>query len=371
MAMTIRERVLAVLEGKRADFVPWLGDLDYWATALVGRGLKPEGFQRSQAYLDWHQDLQVGFYLQGYFPFRTILENCKVRDWREGERRFREITTPKGKVRECWQWMPESFTEAPTEHLLKSVADLPAYQWIHANTRYEPDYAFAEERLAYLRKSGAGIMMAYLPKSPLMQMVALDAGIEAVVEMSLDDVGLFEETIAVLKESHDRAARIAVNCPAEALMIPENLSSEVVGPGLFGRYMEPYQREWAAAIKAAGKYSCIHLDGTLKGLLREESQVGLSFIEAMTPAPVGDLAVEEWAGFAGQTDTIFWGGIPGGFFTPLVSDEEFDRHVRAVLAIMRHEPRYVLGVADQVPPDGLESRIRRVAELVDESGRYE
>ena len=34
---------------------------------------------------------------------------------------------------------------------------------------------------------------------------------------------------------------------------------------------------------------------------------------------------------------------------------------------MRSEPRYVLGVADQVPPDGLERRIRRVAELADES----
>ena len=37
---------------------------------------------------------------------------------------------------------------------------------------------------------------------------------------------------------------------------------------------------------------------------------------------------------------------------------------------MRREPRYVLGVADQVPPDGLESRVRRVAEIVDEYGFY-
>jgi hypothetical protein len=35
---------------------------------------------------------------------------------------------------------------------------------------------------------------------------------------------------------------------------------------------------------------------------------------------------------------------------------------------MRREPRYVLGAADQVPPDGLESRVRRVAELVEEFG---
>jgi hypothetical protein len=37
---------------------------------------------------------------------------------------------------------------------------------------------------------------------------------------------------------------------------------------------------------------------------------------------------------------------------------------------MTSSPLYVLGVADQVPPDGLESRVRRVAELVEEYGRY-
>jgi hypothetical protein len=70
----------------------------------------------------------------------------------------------------------------------------------------------------------------------------------------------------------------------------------------------------------------------------------------------------------GNPDSTIWGGIPGVLFTGHVSDEEFDRHVQEILEVMRREPRYVLGVADQVPPDGLESRVRRVAELVDQFG---
>jgi hypothetical protein len=54
----------------------------------------------------------------------------------------------------------------------------------------------------------------------------------------------------------------------------------------------------------------------------------------------------------------------------VVSDEEFDRHVKHVLSVMRQDYRYVLGVADQVPPDALESRVRRVADLVDDFGAY-
>ena len=34
------------------------------------------------------------------------------------------------------------------------------------------------------------------------------------------------------------------------------------------------------------------------------------FIEAMTPAPVGDLPVEEWAGYLAGSKTLAWGGIP-------------------------------------------------------------
>ena len=369
--MTIRESVLTLLHGKQPNKVPWLGDLDYWVTALVGRGQKPQGFQRSPAYIDWHMDLGLGYYLQGYFPFKTVIENCEVKEWKDGPRRYRQITTPRGSLRECWEWMPEHFTEGPIEHLVKSVDDLPAYQYAHAHTRYEPDYDFARQRLEQLRETGAGIMLAYLPKSPLMQLVALDAGIMAVVEMLSDDQKLFAATIEVVKQSHDRAARLAVNSPSEVLMIPENLSSEVVGPALFERFMRPYQSEWASAIKAAGKFSCVHLDGTLKGLLRQECTVGLSFLEALTPAPVGDLPVEKWDDFRGSSSTVLWGGIPGGYFTALVDDAEFDRHVRQVLSVMRRSPRYVLGVADQVPPGGLESRIRRVRELVDEFGVYE
>ena len=93
-------------------------------------------------------------------------------------------------------------------------------------------------------------------------------------------------------------------------------------------------------------------------------------LEALTPYPVGDLKFEDLAGVAGDSKSILWGGLPGVYFTASVSEEEFERQVKQVLSIMVQKPRYVLGVADQVPPDGLESRVRRVSELVDEFGKY-
>lgn len=369
--MTERRRVLTLLSGGRPDRVPWFGDLDYWATALIGRGERPADFKASDDYIAWHRGLRCGFYLQGHFPFRTIVENCRVTEWRDGPARRRRVETPRGALTETWTWLAESFSEAPTERLVKSPDDLPAYRFLFENTRYERDYDLAWKRRQQVGE--AGVVLAYLPKSPFMQMVALDAGIGAVAEIAADAPDELAETLAVVRGAHDVAAGLALNSPAEVLMIPENLSSEVVGPRFYERYVREYHETWCGEAASAGKYSCVHLDGTLKGLLRQVASAGFTFIEAMTPAPVGDLEVEKWAEWAGATDkrTVFWGGLPGVYFTEQVSDEEFERHTKAVLAVMRSAPRYVLGVADQVPPDGLERRVRRVAELADEYGRYE
>jgi len=365
--MSPREQILTLFRGEKPDRIPWFGDLDYWANSLIKRGLKPVDFITSPDYIKWHKDLRVGFYLQGYFPFKPVY-GFEEKTWTEGNRRYRELITPKGNLRECWTYLPASFAEAPAEHLVKSENDLAALRYVYENTHWEPDYDYASRRKEYI--GDQGIMLAYLPRSPLMHLIAVEAGIMAVTYSEAMAPDEFAETINVMKGSFDKAAMLAVNSPAEALMIPENLSSEAVGPIFFNKYMKAYQKEWTGKIKEAGKYSFIHIDGTLEGLLREEASVGFTVLEAMTPKPVGDLGIQEWEAVAGETPSILWGGIPGSYFTPIVNDEEFDRHVTEVLDVMRKSTRYVLGVADQVPPDGLETRIRRVAELVDEYGTY-
>lgn len=366
--MTPRQRVSAVLKGEQPDCVPWFGDLDYWATSLVCRGQKPENFRLSDEYIQWHRDLGVGFYLQGFFPFRTHIERCRVNEYREGHTRIREIETPKGTLRERWQWLEQSFTEGPVEHLVKTPADLSAYIFMHENSFYEADNTIIDIRQDQIGE--AGILLAYVPKSPLMQMVARDAGIMAVMDLLMTVPDELQQAIDALRNSHDKAARISTDSAVDALMITENLSAEMIGPHLFELYMQDYQRHWAREIEKAGKFSCIHMDGTLRGLLKEEAAVGLTFIEAMTPAPVGDLAIENWKTFCGDTDTVFWGGIPGCYLTEMISDGEFDDFVLRVLEVMRSEPRYVLGIADQAPPDTIEARVLRIGEFVEQHGRY-
>ena len=56
--------------------------------------------------------------------------------------------------------------------------------------------------------------------------------------------------------------------------------------------------------------------------------------------------------------------------TPNFGQDEFIAPVKNMFEIMRRKPAYVLGVADQVPPDGILERVAQVVALRDEFGRY-
>ena len=60
---------------------------------------------------------------------------------------------------------------------------------------------------------------------------------------------------------------------------------------------------------------------------------------------------------------MLWGGCRAGIFSRNFSDQYFEDYVMNVLHVA--DERFVLGVADQVPPDAVPWRVGRVRELVD------
>jgi hypothetical protein len=367
-SMNDRERILAMLAGGRPDRVPWFGDLTYWAGAMESRGEVPADWQRHPDYYRFHRELGVGFYLQGYFAYRAVTEGDIVIDERtRGDLRTRTVQTPVGTLTEASRYLPLSYTWAPSRHMVSTPADLRALRYWWAHTHYLPNVEEAVRRRPWV--DDLGVVLCYLPRSPFMQLTAELAGIGNVVELWSEARDEFEETLRVMEESADRAAEVALATPVDCLMIPENLSSEVVGRRFYAQYMLPYEQKWTARIRSAGKYSFVHMDGTLRGLLAQVGAAGFDVIEAVTPTPVGDLPMSALRALAGP-GPVLWGGLPGVYFTPLVSDAEFERFVRETLAVMVADERMVLGVGDQVPPDGLRARVARVVELVEHYGAY-
>jgi uroporphyrinogen-III decarboxylase len=154
--------------------------------------------------------------------------------------------------------------------------------------------------------------------------------------------------------------------PAQVVILPENLASEVTGERFFRRYNMPYYRRLTSRLHEAGKTVALHIDGGLIPCLGLLSACGIDIAEAVTPAPFGNVEVERLRETAGP-EIIIWGGLPGGIFSSNYSDKFFEDYVTRVLR--NADDRFVLGVADQVPPDAVPRRISRVRELVEANPR--
>ncbi len=365
--MTERERLLTLLKGETPDRVPWYGDLAYFLPYAFEQKIVEEKYQGDGLY-DLHKAWGVGFYLQGYEPFTCQFQKVDIKRTQVGNEITTVFESTLGKLQQVERVLPQSYTVAIVEHLIKDIEDLEIYTDMMEKASYFPNYEEAEKRKNLVSDQGA--VLCYLPKSPYMDLVALKSGIENVVCMMMDEEERFKSCLDRLEVCADKGAELALYSPAEFLMIPENISSEVVGKTPYHTYMERYHKKWFQKIKEAGKTSFVHMDGTMKGLLHEVSFAGARVMEALTPAPTGDIEIEDIQSYVHE-DTIIWGGIPGAYFTDNVTDEDFDTYVIRVLKTWKSAPRYVLGVADQVPPYGKVKRILRVRALVDAYGKYE
>ena len=385
--MNRRSDILKLLRGEQPEYLPWFGDLAYWIDYLQEDKLMPEKYLTGHDYATGsvnkglagtfaedglqmlHRDLGVGLYLQGYFPFIEEYHDLEYSFVEDKEKRTRTTTfkTPVGNLREIWVWLPESYSWGVKEHLIKDTDDLKPLQYVYEHTTYKPDYALAKLRSETI--GDQGITVVYAPKSPMMELVALKAGLETVVGLYVDEPELFAETLEVMQRKVDEALEIALAAPADIIFFPENLSSEMVGGSIYDEYIAPIHRKWTARAKEVGKPSFVHLDGTVRPLITELSKNGFDVIEAVTPKPVGDIEVRELRDMV-KDETIVWGGLPGGFFTDVVTDEEFDAYVIDLIQYMKSKKNFVMGVADQVVPGASFKRIRRVSELVEQYGKY-
>lgn len=383
--MNPRERILAIPRGDTPDRVPWFADFTWWTYAMEQRGEVPLGLYSGQAtggwqpylkfdatpgLIDLHRELNAGFYFgSGYYPYRTVYDDTvRVTEELHGRTLRKTIETPVGTLTEARTYLPQSFVEALSVRQIKSPADLRVLRYVVEHEHYEPDYGVALRRRPLLE--GVGITMYVMPRTPAMELMCERGGIEIFVDLWLEARSELEETLQAMEHKYAEAAAIVVASPVEFVWTGAGpISSEVVGKRFYERYVHPWEQKWIQQLHEAGKYSVVHMDGTLRGLIRQVAALGCTAIEAITPAPVGDLTMQEAREFVGP-DTILWGGLPSVYWTSFVDESEFERMVRELLSVMTREPRYVLGVGDQVPPTALCHRLTQVAELVERYGAY-
>jgi hypothetical protein len=357
--MPLRERFLAAVAG-RADVPPVLvPDLSYWLAAHP----LPEG-DDLLATLRCHRQLGVmPYYVYGGALCAIGLPDIQVRTVAtSGDCTVTIWETPLGPLRKETTRLPASVTQAITAYPVASAEDLRRLISMYRTARVVrlPVEAFRQRAQVISDHDGYALVAA--PRSPLPALMTDWAGVMAGVTLLADAPELCHEFFAILSRLCLEAVDILCEDAPALVHVCDNLTSDVYTP-YFAEHLEPHYSAVLDRLHAAGSRVATHLDGTVRGLLPRLSRVGFDVVEALTPAPVGDATAAEMRVLAGPR-TVLWGGLPGAMFAAPWTWEQFRAHVLEVLDAWRGTP-FILGIADQLPPDGDIEFVRRTAELLE------
>jgi|YNPNPStandDraft_1061719.scaffolds.fasta_scaffold14107_4 hypothetical protein len=360
--MNFRQRLLAVLQGQRPDVMPWFADLTYWAHAQRLAGTLPPEYEGDEGFVKLHADHHVGYYLGYAAVWSDTHEQVEVSSERDGDLITGHWRTPVGELWSQRRFLPRTASEAIVRWPVTSPEDLRVLRYIADSTQTTPTY----ERYELLKRLAGeqGHPTVLPPRSPLSQMLAEWTGVVNLSYLLADAREEVERTLEALGRAADGAYAAILGCDTPFVELPDNLTGEVV-TRLFERYQFDYYLRRIRPLQEAGKKVGVHLDGTLRGILPLLVKTGLDFIESITPKPTGDVAVEHLRDLAGP-DVILFGGIPGAMFAPPFTAADLRRQVELVIEHHWESGKFILGAADQVPPNGDLNLVRQVGEWCEE-----
>jgi len=353
------------LKGEIPDKIVWAADLSYWMEGRRADGTARAEWFTERGFLELHRE-------HGVFPYYYYPKFCAFTEQYDepvtierqarGNITLQRITCPTGELTSQSAWLPESCCSGTTKHFIENERDLDIFldllQYRRLAVANLDDY---RERLAAW-EAWDGVPGLALPRSPLAALTAEWAGVENTVYLLLDCEEKVRAAMNLLEEQEAPILDAVCALAPPIVHFIDNLSSENL-TGLYDDFMADRHRARLRRLHAAGTAGVVHLDGTVKGLLPKLAKVGFDAVEALTPQPAGDLDLAEMRALVEGTNTILWGGVPGVMFAPPYTWQDMRRHVERLLEAWLGHP-FIIGVADQVPPDGDISFCKKIAEMI-------
>jgi len=364
---------MAVFEGRQPDVMPWFADLTYWYGAMEYRHELPQKYAGARGRMQLYRDLGCGcheelYNLPGRLTYYDVKLSQSVEKHRDGTILYEDgYHTPAGSIAAVRKFLPGSHSTPYVKYAVSTRQDLKVLQYLHRNQEFEADFGLQQDRLKDWE--GLGFVSSLPPRTPFQRLVVVWAGALNTIRLMMREPEELEETVQVMAESDDPIYEAICESPAPGVYFGENLTSEVITPAMFRRYHTPYYRRRVAQLHAAEKRVYVHIDGALRGILPLMEATGVDCAQSVTPAPVGDIPVESLREVAGL-NIILWGGLPGVYFSRQYAEETLYSMVREVIDHHLKGHRFILGVSDQVPPDGDINRVKAVTELVEKHARY-
>ena len=370
--MTNRDRILAILDGRTPDRIPWIPRLQIWYEAHRRAGTLPEPYRR-WSLRDVERNIFGGTAARDGFVYRTEIRDVEIRPQRIGEMEtLTEYVTPVGTVttrlRSTERLRSQGIQDAEVEFMLKRREDYAVVEYLIEHTHYRPAF---EEYERYEREVGEdGYPMVNCGDCPfhfwLRTLVGYDQGYYHLADYANE----VEKLLGVIADCwRQRLWRPMLDSPARLLMHGHHLSSQMTPPRLFERYILPYYREMSPLFRARGKVLALHADNDTRAILSHIERAGFGMVECFATHPMVPTTLAEARAAWGDRVIVF-GGVPSVILEDPFTDEQFEAHMAELFRTIAPGNAFLLGVADNVMPGAKIERVRRITELVRQRGAF-
>ena len=395
--MTHRQRLLAAVRGDMPDHLPYAPRIDLWFNANSLNGTLPQrhrGRTRDEIALSegWalhkvvadhlhqpdpdamlHRALGV-HYMKEYVAHFTFTDRIKIDVQREGDRTRIRYTTAKGSITTSTvysQEMRRSGTSVPwiEEHAVKTPYDLKVLAGIFENMDVVANYEAFKAHQAEVGENGLPVTAFTVAAGPVhhIQKYFLDA--TEFFHYYRDHQPEILYLADVLAPLYEKALRVVAGSPAEVIQWGSNFDDMLTFAPMFAKHFVPWIRKAKEVLSPIGIRILCHTDGENRGLMDLLHESGMDVAEAVCPAPMTKVSIQEYYRRWSDRITIF-GGVPSNLLLPqLTPEKDFQDFMDGLFSGIGAGARFILGVADTTPPDADFERLVRIGDMVREKGR--
>ncbi|OPZ26940.1 MAG: Mycothiol acetyltransferase [Lentisphaerae bacterium ADurb.BinA184] len=362
----MRASTLSLLRGGAAVRIPWAADLTYWMAGEKAKGRADPAWDDEEGFVAFHQGLgTMPYYDYGKFAAAVPVYDATVHTAAHsaGNRTRHSLRTPRGELWAEYVELPDSASTGCARHFVQTEDDLDVLTDLIERRRLAPANLDDYWARAAMWARHDGLPALGLPRSPLPAFCYEWAGVQNAAYLIADCEDKVRRLFALMEAQEAPVIHALCELHPPLVHFPDNLDSENL-TGLYDRFLADTHRRRLEPLHAAGIACAVHLDGAVRGLLPKLAAARFDAVEALTPHPAGDATVDEMRALIGNASTILWGGVPGVLFAPPCTWDAMRRHVEHTLDAWRGRP-FMLGVADQVSPDGDITFCRRIAALLE------
>jgi hypothetical protein len=350
---------LDIFRGAHTGGVLWQPRLEFWYQVNKKRGNLPPHL-KDATLLDLYDycHASVRYFVS---PLRHEYRNVETRDeWIDAKTRRITHETPVGRLTEAIHYDEWDLSAYHSEYRLKTPEDFKVYEYMLQDEVWSWDQAGYEAQIA--AAGGRGAPQFYFRRSPIQGLFIENMGFENTIFMLADQPKVIEEYVEIAAAADNALYDVLCASPIDILNFGENIDAHMDPPPVWRKHLLPYYRRRVEQLRAGGKLTHIHIDGAMRPLIRDIRESPFDAIEAATPLPQGDVTNSQMKDALG--DKILLDGIPAVYFLPMYPVEELIECTREIVELFH--PRLVLGISDEIPPDGDIERVRMIGEMVQE-----